>query len=1421
MTRKIAQSKVITSSKVLPSSIKQTPKAVERRFPLHTNHNYHEQENTEPTYIQKSLKQQQHPLRRRQSIGDQRSAYTKAAQSVATHDHHGESEASGYTHDDGHPRYVAGVSLPEYASYQPTIIAPELATSQSRMQSFIRHGPQPPQQMRTPDLKPPTPGFMRSHSTSTGLSESPGPFSNYSRESTPTSISSASPALSHIPKFPTRRTSSPTRSHPPIARRKVGELSRKDDTFSHEALSSVRETPEVVSTTSSIKTSDLTLKKKLLRKVPPNPPQRVSSKSAIPTTSIDSTIALKRNKPIGRTEVNLTQSISATHDISTSRLVTPKSTQSRIAPPRPSREGTPNLEGFGRSPQIQNNLTQFQIDGSKALETPQSTSNHPAKVSTHPERHQPRSRYSSEPKKVQPRPGVTSPHLVSRDTSKSRGPPSTHNTVNSRLTSREPSPSLTNSSKPLSRFSLFSRKLKSPLETTLPDSSDKANRKGPAAGTGHEGYGKYGRRGRSSSTSTAASRARSTSTESNSFGTTRISSSRKSSFNSTDGQPELDDFLKDRLEPVVIGGGGQIKENRNSGAGHSINTSNQGSTTSVDSFKHPRVLYRQTAKANDSCSSMADSIESTTTSSIRSGLSPINLPTLAHRRSLLRAQTSGESSGKKLPKPINTKGTVAPPGPGTYDSTFSTAPPTDASSQLSDMSEGHEGQWLRPKKTALVKPKRTRKWNIFHRRQRSNDSNQGLTLSRQSSNEQHALGMSGFDTTRPIAHYAISDDFESDQAEDIEDRLRHIEVSLGLDAEEYGSEFENTRAREPSVLLPSPPKFQSHFEPFTNLGPDFNTPNLANVAINRPPRLQQIGRIPRVVSKRDRVHRPSPQSFSRPFARQSDTEDNIDATLLSQFPLVNDRTKLELRNVSSLNNPLAILYGKSSNAPPTNGMLYNLDGEQEFLHFSPRKGSEVSTDNSSGHVSLAAITAMISPPEAGLSDDEVWGEFDEFLDHVTSPISASPGTPDSRVEVDYFTMSMIGKDIKSEVHASPNSSVTTIDNSEYDAADTIAPLKQSFPSSSGTEALSSTNLNTTNEDRSKTIRDSTLSTISGSQYSSQTQISRSGSRSSVGSGQIKRVTQVMAEKTRCSSTDSLRFSALMTSRWLSFDRVLFSPVQNQISSNRQDRILVVDGLGNDDWSTYCALTFPGATVHSLCSMTSRPSQDQRNPENWTPPTNHRRHTYTNVNAPFPFVKNWFSAVVFRFPAANTFLAYRHAMSECERVLRPGGYLELSVLDMDMVNMGSTTSHAVRNLKMEMHEVRPDISLSPVSDEILKLLGKKGFENVSRAIVGVPVVGMDSGSPIKTASQLSNLSFGDMLVDQAKSQNLHYPSTKAMAKAARWWWSKCYENVSRVKYESIWDDDMLLHECRARETGLKLFVCYAQKPISHPRRTVSV
>jgi len=347
------------------------------------------------------------------------------------------------------------------------------------------------------------------------------------------------------------------------------------------------------------------------------------------------------------------------------------------------------------------------------------------------------------------------------------------------------------------------------------------------------------------------------------------------------------------------------------------------------------------------------------------------------------------------------------------------------------------------------------------------------------------------------------------------------------------------------------------------------------------------------------------------------------------------------------------------------------------------------------------------------------------------------------------------------------------------------------------------------------------------------------------------------------SMANLRFGALMTSKWLSFGRVLFSPAHFELKDPNEDRVLVIDGLGKD-WSYYCALTYPEATIYNLGPGASSPQASSNTAsEPWSTLANHRHINHASPRTAFPFPKGFFACVVLRFPSALPSSVHRFVVSECKRVLRPGGHLELSVLDLDLVNMGNRARRAVRGLKVKMQVADENTSLRNMSDEIIGLLGRKGFTECNRCFVGVPVAGQLPGpddsscaSPQKsrkgsTASSLNNpssskqakttptpkpeLSFSELLDMQTSSDDSNENGIADMvARVGRWWYSRCYESVvlpeagepgaaasGSMLETSMWRDEALVRECEKRGTSFRLLIGYAQKPEVGVRRTVSV
>lgn len=177
-----------------------------------------------------------------------------------------------------------------------------------------------------------------------------------------------------------------------------------------------------------------------------------------------------------------------------------------------------------------------------------------------------------------------------------------------------------------------------------------------------------------------------------------------------------------------------------------------------------------------------------------------------------------------------------------------------------------------------------------------------------------------------------------------------------------------------------------------------------------------------------------------------------------------------------------------------------------------------------------------------------------------------------------------------------------------------------------------------------------------------------------------------------------------------------------------------------------------------------------------------------------------------------------------------------MLDLDLVNMGNRARRAIRNLKMQMQVADPNVSLGNVSDSIQKMLGKRGFENLNRCVVGVPAAGLatseastrTAASPHQSIDQKAKakkLLFTELLSSSGNSNDADI--TDMVSRVGRWWHSQCYESlvISGIdmpnSIDSIWRDEALLRECEKWATSFRLLICYAQKPMVAQRRTVSL
>ncbi|EEQ86526.1 hypothetical protein RJZ56_001022 [Blastomyces dermatitidis] len=1321
--------------------------------------------------------------------------------------------------------------------------------------------------INTTAFPPPTPNFTSTSSPSTRYSESPGPWS--SRTSTPTSMSSYSPGITQLTKIGSRlRQPSPGLSRSPLPGQSTAPVpSTIPTTANKDGPSFYPRTPRKAQTHPPItagKTDKVERKYGDRGTIPLEPPRRPPPrKSSTKFKSPKTTMSDSKQMPNEDLEIREEKQVIKPDQSKTensSRLPAPTST---FRPPRPSRAGTSDLE-LKPSPVIQSNMATLKHSGHKRQASSDSTHDRIHRV--HNINSSTESFQSKGSIRVPNR--YASPYLTGNQSSKigtgSKDSLSRANTVLSKDPKQAKEPSASGRTR---RFGIFSRKGKSDTDIVGSDSKDKSNRRGPAAGTGHEGYGRYAQRGRRSSINSVNGRARS------------ASATRPSRKGSTASQTEseMDDFLLDRLEPVVISGQGIIGADL-SRIQSEQSASGVSATSTATSCPGPQYSKAVGASAESLVSLTSQPAETFDSLLYKIQRNEEN-QRLANRRSFRRSQLF--ESQEQTPVPLSIHTDVPKSRPSIDSCNTSQTSFSQSSVSITVNERGHD-------KKDNKKPERKGKWNFF---QRSHQNPRKGSLPEPSPSVEVSVAISKLPSARQVAHYALLENEHLDP-ESLRDIFQGLEESPAT--EEEVDETEEVplglglkREHGHSVLLPSPPLLGGYaFEKLPSSPKVFFNKDIFDEKETngvqpkgdvreerRPNRLASVGRIPLVISSRDTQKNQPIPSFSRPFSRAD----------MPSFLATADSQPVQFYNpgrppvgsqVEALPShafyPECAISDPSVHIIPGNNASY-AQKDREFLTF-PRKSIASGSSSSEGCKSLTTVTAVAPHPGSKLSEDEIWNEYDDFIDTVLSP-KAAPKKRRSNSSQQSFEM------------ATRASRTLQVEISETRNGDRLAPIPSENPSLHRSMSSARSSGSTVRLRRSMILSalHSSMSqsppmpfngmyggngntnsaelmnqdgTLSVRRLDSESDIIRESSLPTPKKSEADRRRNTIlldrAERDRNGAVEqiNLRSSSLMTSRWLSFGRVLFSPAHNHLKDQDQGRVLVIDGLGNDDWSFYCALTYPTATVYSLGF--SGPSTISRNPAAWQPPSNHRTIHHANMENPFPFPRGFFTAAVIRFPAACSESGLRATISECKRVLRPGAYLEMNVMDLDMVNMGTRTRKAVRMLKERIFVADPSISLKPASDNIQRLLGKRGFENLNRCIVGVPVAGTilsssDTSSsnrsvtsihpyspnptsttqggskPKRPPSDNPSVSLGDLLSDSSPSESNDESIAKMVAKVARWWYTRCYEAAilpdGNPDY-SIWADRRVLRECQRRGTGFRLLIAFAQKP-SEPRRTASI
>ncbi|KAF2795407.1 hypothetical protein K505DRAFT_336094 [Melanomma pulvis-pyrius CBS 109.77] len=1410
------------------------------------------------------------------------------------------------------------------------------------------------------DILPlPAPQYALSTTPSTRYSDSPGPFSV---SSTPTSMSSYSPGVALSIKSTTRtRQASPLQSRPPVTRHRTPDES---SVRQQHGLSSVRESSTSSSSASTILAEGARRQEKQsAARLPAPPPSPHANMSFAQHTTARSQTEPARTGYQSPPAPEPKPQSQAPPELAHLADHPPTSSPEPRRPTRPSRDGTSAIYGLrGPSPIIQSNMTTFPLSHKRTASTESKTSVVPNG----------KARFGIPT--TSSRNPSPNPSLAGGFPPASRGPTrgptpelqgSTDKPRSKTLPTPSPSPASAPSPSKTSRFGFFSRRAKTEPVLSAPKSEKKLTRRGPVAGTGHEGYGRYALRGRSGSSASGTSIGRSASAGTTTESLEHTPSSRKSSMTSTT-STEMDDFFLDRLAPVVIRGTGSSTE-------LSRSPEPMRSSSSLDLASAPRQAQRKPTNHSQQPTlgpQRPTLLPSAMSDPVRRG-SPMK-KALGSRR----PSDSDDDAKKSFLPSLATRRTsraskLMEGAPlSTMPSSGSNAEKQRKGSLADYASDGKEGKWMKPKKEKPEKtqPKPTRKWNFFQRAQAA--PRKEAPVVEIPATDHHVA------PARSVAHYAPMGSQSGIALEDIEQLMQEVDSS----PEENSPVKESTEStlsddgpekkeRMLSMLLPPMPVLPSNFapparpaspkvflrhdlqtqlpqqkltietnfqsvsyphpsapasladltpvtdfspcsSPLRSLSPvDFVVPHMSAPApafvappqsfsppgpppANPPPkpsRLMQVGRIPQVVSSRKPARQPTPQSFSRPFVSDQPRPHAPTQTSFNSItPFTATAGPVETYPVLQGVDPLSHASAIATMSPSAE----ESSRQSEFFKF-PRKNSEVSYSSSSGVWSFAPASGTAVVPNSGApqSEDEVWNEYDDLIDEVLSPIDSSINEMKGKTSK-HPSLEPLPLRNKAS-HSSSKSESSTVGPSNpslhlrrsrllavlHSAQSPTSPLslseflqdygernlsvvdpvtgRLSFPAS----ARMSTGSGSRNRPSSTRSSLPASLTLSARQSKATLNSHSDKDRDSASANRYRDTRLMEIAETQTDglvSMANLRFGALMTSKWLSFGRVLFSPVHFELKDPSEDRVLVIDGLGKD-WSYYCALTYPEATVYNLGPGVAPSAIPNGNaPEPWSTLRNHRHINHQSLADAFPFPKGFFACVVLRFPSALSSSVHRTVISECKRVLQPGGHLEITVLDLDLVNMGNRARRAVRGLKVKMQVADEQVSLRNISDEIMAGLGRKGFIECNRCFVGVPVAGKLPGpdevaSPEgrkrngSTASSLGKatstprparqpkpeVSFSDLLNAQPSTESTNDGIAEMVARVGRWWYSRCYEslvlpeageagvNPGDLLESSIWRDESLIKECEKRGTSFRLLIGYAQKPEVGYRRTVSV
>ncbi|KAI0012927.1 hypothetical protein F4779DRAFT_507297 [Xylariaceae sp. FL0662B] len=245
------------------------------------------------------------------------------------------------------------------------------------------------------------------------------------------------------------------------------------------------------------------------------------------------------------------------------------------------------------------------------------------------------------------------------------------------------------------------------------------------------------------------------------------------------------------------------------------------------------------------------------------------------------------------------------------------------------------------------------------------------------------------------------------------------------------------------------------------------------------------------------------------------------------------------------------------------------------------------------------------------------------------------------------------------------------------------------------------------------------------------------------------------------------------------------------------RILDLGGQATCDWAWHCAITYPNAKVYTVTTKAIR----QLSNSNIRGPPNHRQVAVARLTR-LPFPNAYFDLVsarelhsILKFIGENGEDEWESCLKECMRVLKPGGYLDFSVLDSDVMNAGPLGLAKSVEFGFALKTLGYDPSPTRM---FLGRLRRAGFGEVRRAWTCLPM-GENQDAPHNKRAVARDSATGAERPLELEAMVLG--STQAAASvtglAGSWAWERW---LLRCEMEKVACEGRLLETAEMREAG---------------------